>query len=178
MNILKCLSPAQDVSDNLIQLDSANTSFELEDFDPLNKNAKQLPNVAKPPPVPIAKPAFASVPAPILVQAFSNPVYPFHVPTAQQSLAAAAKADEDVELLRKYGLDRFHLNDSSQKYFSCNSSLDLSSSSSAMGNLNVSRPKDPFFPKPVNGNAGGQLNHMNGSAHSIASKKDPWTTFD
>lgn len=162
----------QDLTDNLIQLDSVNTSFELEDFDPLNKNARQIPKATKPPPVlPIIQPAFGAVPA------FSNPVYPFHVPNQQASLATTAKVDDDVELLRKYGLDRFHLNDSNQKYFSCSSSLDSSSASSAMGNNNVNRSSEQCY-TPINGNAGIRHQHMNGSANSIASKKDPWTTFD
>lgn len=164
----------QDSTDNLIQLDSANTSFELEDFDPLNKNARQIPRAKKQPPaLPIIQPAFAALPAP----AFSNPVYPFHVPNQQASLATTAKVDDDIELLRKYGLDRFHLNDSNQKYFSCSSSLDSSSASSAIGNINVNRSSDQFY-TPINGNAGNRLQHVNGSASSIASKKDPWTTFD
>lgn len=159
----------------MIQLDSVNTSFELEDFDPLNKNAKHISNAAKPPSVPKIQPTFASVPPPPpnRMSAFSNPVYPFHVPTQQTSLATTAKVDDDVELLRKYGLDRFHLNDPNQKYFSCNSSLDASSASSTMGTIN-----DQFY-TPINGNAGTKINQINGgSAHSIASKKDPWTTFD
>lgn len=171
------ISLSQDVSDNLIQLDSANTSFELDDFDPLNKNAKQIPKPAKPLPVPIGQSVFTAVP--IRLSAFSNPVYPFHVPAQPSLTAATTKIDEDVELLRKYGLDRFHLNDSSnQKYFRCNSSLDSSSSSSALGNNNgMNRSTDPFY-APINGNVNSQLNHVNGSGHSIASKKDPWTTFD
>lgn len=131
---------------------------------------------ARPPSVPMVQPAFATIPAPERpLTAYSNPVYPFHVPTQQPSLATIAKVDDDVELLRKYGLDRFHLNDSDQKYFSCSSSLDSSSTSSGMGNNNNGN-RSTYT--PMNGNASGQLNRMNGSAHSITSKKDPWTTFD
>lgn len=149
----------------------------MEDFDPLNQNAKQISFAAKPPPVPVMQPKFAAVPPPLRQPAFSNPVYPFHVPTQQTSLATTTKVDDDVELLRKYGLDRFHLKDSGEKYFSCNSSLDSTSATSTNGNNNLKRSTGQFY-TPINGNAGNQFNHINGSANSIANKKDPWTTFD
>lgn len=44
---------------------------------------------------------------------FSNPAYPFytpqHLPTAKKM---PANTDDDLELLRKYGLDQFHLSES------------------------------------------------------------------
>ncbi|KAL1376593.1 hypothetical protein pipiens_016813, partial [Culex pipiens pipiens] len=38
-----------DAAADLINLDTTNSSFELEDFDPLNDRARPIPSAAKPP---------------------------------------------------------------------------------------------------------------------------------
>lgn len=133
-----------DSSTDLIELD-ASTSFEIDDFDPLNQNAKQLPIVrskgAAPSIVLPQMSSIASAPpnayaaAASGVQAFSNPVYPFHIPgqlppkpqssTSSNSLtnttATTSKIDDELELLRKYGLDldRFKIVDTNRS-IQCN----------------------------------------------------------
>jgi len=114
---------------DLISLDdSNNTSFDLEDFDPLNQNARPLPPLSK---------AFgkkcstlpAGVNSSVVASSVSNPLYPYFAPKHMATVAAvtgrtppmhpppphqrstiAAKPDDDFELLRKYGLDQFTLN--------------------------------------------------------------------
>lgn len=168
---------------NLIQLDS-NTSFDLEDFDPLNRNAKRIPTVSvqKPFPLPSAAPGTSSSSR---VQAFSNPVYPYYLPGQQQpSHSAATKTDDDVELLRKYGLDRFKLTDGNQKYFSCYQNNGGATTVESMANANigngnniVKRTHEQFY--PLNGN-GPLYTNTNGGGRQQKqlTKKDPWTTFD
>ncbi|XP_058452338.1 DENN domain-containing protein 1C isoform X3 [Malaya genurostris] len=74
-----------DSSQDLINLDTTNSSFELEDFDPLNDNAKPIPTV---PSVPCAliTPSTAPIKAsrsPPVAHAigFDNPIYPYFTPT-------------------------------------------------------------------------------------------------
>lgn len=76
------------MSPNLITLD---TSFELEDFDPLNQNAKSIPPII---------PRTANT---------YNPVYPntFHGAMAAappQALPRRKEIDAESELLQQYGL--------------------------------------------------------------------------
>ncbi|XP_016968158.1 serine/arginine repetitive matrix protein 1 isoform X6 [Drosophila biarmipes] len=121
--------PLEDSMNDLISLDdSTNTSFDLEDFDPLNQNARPLPPLSK---------AFgkkcstlpAGVNSSVVASSVSNPLYPYFAPKHMATVAAvtgrtppmhppppnqrstiAAKPDDDFELLRKYGLDQFTLN--------------------------------------------------------------------
>lgn len=120
---------------DLISLDdSNNTSFDLEDFDPLNQNARPLPPLSK---------AFgkksSTLPAGVnscvvaanAAGSVNNPLYPYFAPKHMATVAAvtgrpppvmhppppqiqrntiAVKPDDDFELLRKYGLDQFSLN--------------------------------------------------------------------
>lgn len=120
------------MSADLIELDSREASFEVDDFDPLNQNAKQIPTVPKRspvvlPPIPSSMPPMskgATQPLPTQQsrgQAFSNPMYPYYIPTYIQkstnsmppNMISNSKIDDDIELLRKYGLDRFKLNSKS-----------------------------------------------------------------
>lgn len=122
-----------DSSTDLIEL-NASTSFEIDDFDPLNQNAKQLPIVQSKGGPSIVLSQISSN-AHTGVQAFSNPVYPFHMPNQlppkpQSSVAIASstsnattvanntttnnKIDDELELLRKYGLDRFKIVDTNR----------------------------------------------------------------
>ncbi|XP_043643695.1 DENN domain-containing protein 1A isoform X7 [Drosophila teissieri] len=121
--------PLEDSMNDLISLDdSNNTSFDLEDFDPLNQNARPLPPLST---------AFgkkcntlpAGVNSSVVTSSVSNPLYPYFAPKHMATVAAvtgrtpsmhappqiqrntiAAKPDDDFELLRKYGLDQFSLN--------------------------------------------------------------------
>lgn len=123
---------------DLISLDdSNNTSFDLEDFDPLNQNARPLPPLgrnfnsnhkSKSSTLPVGVNSSS-----VLSQAnnsVNNPLYPYFAPKHMATVAAvtnrvappqiqrssgggalAAKPpDDDFELLRKYGLDQFSLN--------------------------------------------------------------------
>ncbi|KAH8279390.1 hypothetical protein KR026_008643, partial [Drosophila bipectinata] len=131
--------PLEDSMNDLISLDdSNNTSFDLEDFDPLNQNARPLPPLSK---------AFgkksSTLPAGVnssivttgSAGGVNNPLYPYFAPKHMATVAAvtgrppplpsmappqiqlqrntiAGKPDDDFELLRKYGLDQFTLNNS------------------------------------------------------------------
>ncbi|XP_041633172.1 DENN domain-containing protein 1A isoform X5 [Drosophila kikkawai] len=126
---LEQTSKLEDSMNDLISLDdSNNTSFDLEDFDPLNQNARPLPPLSK---------AFskksstlpAGVNSSVVAGSISNPLYPYFAPKHMATVAAvtgrsppvvhpphiqrntiAVKPDDDFELLRKYGLDQFSLN--------------------------------------------------------------------
>ncbi|XP_030560537.1 DENN domain-containing protein 1A isoform X2 [Drosophila novamexicana] len=128
----------EDSMNDLISLDdSNNTSFDLEDFDPLNQNARPLPPLgrnfnsnhkSKSSTLPVGVNSSS-----VLSQAnnsVNNPLYPYFAPKHMATVAAvtsrvappqiqrssgggalAAKPpDDDFELLRKYGLDQFSLN--------------------------------------------------------------------
>ncbi|XP_023162632.2 DENN domain-containing protein 1A isoform X2 [Drosophila hydei] len=133
----------QDSMNDLISLDdSNNTSFDLEDFDPLNQNARPLPTLGK---------TFGSnhksksstLPAGVNSSVINNvgggnsvnnPLYPYFAPKHMATVAAvtnrvvnplppqnqrssnnrAKPPDDDFELLRKYGLDQFSLNTSTE----------------------------------------------------------------
>ncbi|KAH8372142.1 hypothetical protein KR093_010178, partial [Drosophila rubida] len=125
----------RDSMNDLISLDdSNNTSFDLEDFDPLNQNARPLPPLggkhfnshkSKSSTLP------AGVNSSVVLQAnnsVNNPLYPYFAPKHMATVAAVTnrvtqlppqiqrnnmtvgKPDDDFELLRKYGLDQFSLN--------------------------------------------------------------------
>ncbi|KAH8277741.1 hypothetical protein KR018_004443, partial [Drosophila ironensis] len=129
--------PLEDNMNDLISLDDSNsTSFDLEDFDPLNQNARPLPSISKT----FGKKSStlpAGVNCNVMVSAtsspHSNPLYPYFAPKHMATVAAltgraapnptvppaqiqiqrnnmAVKPDDDFELLRKYGLDQFTLN--------------------------------------------------------------------
>ncbi|KAH8401282.1 hypothetical protein KR009_004403, partial [Drosophila setifemur] len=130
--------PMEDSMNDLISLDdSNNTSFDLEDFDPLNQNARPLPPLSRTfgkksstLPVGVNPSVISSTQAHSSV---SNPLYPYFAPKHMATVAAvtgrapplipttahqiqiqrstiAVKPDDDFELLRKYGLDQFTLN--------------------------------------------------------------------
>ncbi|XP_039441232.1 DENN domain-containing protein 1A isoform X4 [Culex pipiens pallens] len=130
-----------DAAADLINLDTTNSSFELEDFDPLNDRARPIPSTAKPPATtPSALTTAKAAIAPS--SGFNNPIYPYFTPTHlhakapqhhQHSLSQggnhfhhqhsngglgsgsgvgrAASVQDDFELLRNYGLDKFSLID-------------------------------------------------------------------
>ncbi|XP_020814557.1 uncharacterized protein LOC110188959 isoform X1 [Drosophila serrata] len=122
-------SKLEDSMNDLISLDdSNNTSFDLEDFDPLNQNARPLPPLSKT----FSKKSStlpAGVNSSVVAGNINNPLYPYFAPKHMATVAAvtgrsppvmhppqiqrntiAAKPDDDFELLRKYGLDQFSLN--------------------------------------------------------------------
>lgn len=97
-------------------------------------------------------------------QSLSNPAYAFHMPPMlppQPSMRTVLnRGDDDVELLRKYGLDRFHLNDAQH----------VPAARSAKS--------DPFC-SPVNGN--GSANYVNGISTGNGHRRPcngQWTTFE
>ncbi|XP_062548072.1 uncharacterized protein LOC134213255 isoform X1 [Armigeres subalbatus] len=69
-------------SGDLINLDTTNSSFELEDFDPLNEKAKPIPAGTKPARNISALTPGATSPQPIptATYGFNNPVYPYFTP--------------------------------------------------------------------------------------------------
>lgn len=169
---------------DLIELD-ASTSFEIDDFDPLNQNAKQLPIVqSKGAPPSIVLPQISSkTAAPNAhavvgdAQAFSNPIYPFHMPnqlppkpqssiitssTSSNSLTTTTatnnKIDDEQELLRKYGLDldRFKIVETNRSSNQCN------------GTVN-----DIKFNRISNNN-----NHHSANDSMFQNSQRTWTTFD
>lgn len=98
-------------STDLIELDSS-LSFEVDDFDPLNQNAKQLPPLPKKPPVVFIPQKAPTVP-PNPRQAFDNPLYPHFTPPCLRqpskpmttSSNSTNNSDDDVvKLFREYGL--------------------------------------------------------------------------
>ncbi|XP_055855595.1 M-phase inducer phosphatase isoform X2 [Episyrphus balteatus] len=121
------------VMNDLISLDdSSSTSFDLEDFDPLNQNAKPLPTSTATstqmalksrflaPPPSHASPAGQSTKSTTLpassassnISGVSNPLYPYFTPQHRSTLPSDMNGsnnarDDDFELLRKYGLDQF-----------------------------------------------------------------------
>lgn len=88
------------MSPNLITLD---TSFEIEDFDPLNQNAKVLPPLVTRPAQTANNPTFS-------MTSTYNPVYPttYHGAMAAsappQALPRRKEIDAESELLQQYGL--------------------------------------------------------------------------
>lgn len=101
---------SSDTTPNLINLE-ANTSFELEDFDPLNQNAKPIP----PPKSALVSSSSQSLNR-IPLPGLTNPMYPYYTPQHQMQFKKPqpnSTNDDDVELLRKYGLDQFRLVDNS-----------------------------------------------------------------
>lgn len=172
---------------DLIELDSREASFEVDDFDPLNQNAKQIPAVPKRTPV-----VLPTVPSSVPKSAppnhanpgFSNPMYPYFIPSYLQQSANAAqppasnpmnnttKIDDDVELLRKYGLDRFKLIDrnsrtSTQSNDTAANRLAVISGGSLL-NQHTNRTSDPFLDNGL---------QTNGDIHRPKSNNN-WTTFD
>lgn len=114
----------------MIKLD---TGIELEDFDPLNENARPIPSPKNILHNTLANDGMGSsgilgssseLPA-VSPLSFNNPLYQFYQPPNLHRTAAVAEipsshqflhtpgAGDEVELLRKYGLDRFSIaNDS------------------------------------------------------------------
>ncbi|EDW08632.2 DENN domain-containing protein 1A isoform X4 [Drosophila mojavensis] len=129
----------KDSMNDLISLDdSNNTSFDLEDFDPLNQNARPLPPLGKTfgnnhksksstLPAGVNSSVLNNV---VGSNSVNNPLYPYFAPKHMATVAAvtnrvvnplppqiqrsgnntAKPPDDDFELLRKYGLDQFSLN--------------------------------------------------------------------
>lgn len=88
---------------DLIKLD---TSIELEDFDPLNQNAKPIPSLPA-----RTNGGVASNSSAISSGCFNNPLYPYFEPPFMSPVPAGGNAglsqgSSDAELLRKYGLDQ------------------------------------------------------------------------
>lgn len=115
---------------DLIKLD---TSIELEDFDPLNRNAKPIPSHLSTPAMPVAMGAAVQMNGTMTsgvsnsssssssaipgVGGFNNPLYPYFEPPFMSSSpqnAFGGGGDDDTALLRKYGLDQLTL-DSQEK---------------------------------------------------------------
>lgn len=121
---------------DLISLDDSHSnSFDLEDFDPLNQNARPLPSIGKLSTGAAAAcagmkaktlPANATNPASLMMMnnssnSISNPTYNIYTPKHLQPPSEKPPPlptsippplpppDEDFELLRKYGLDQFSL---------------------------------------------------------------------
>lgn len=149
----------------------------MDDFDPLNTNAKQIPPVPKRSPTVLPQ-GPSSVPLRAVSQghppAFSNPVYPYFAPLKRTQPVSQApnntnKFDDDVELLRKYGLDNFSLIDSKGKTTPSN---DKSPNPFAMGNGNrhSNCTSDPFQ------NNGANALKANGDVRLKTNNN--WTTFD
>ena len=101
-------------NNDLINLE-ANSSFEIEDFDPLNENAKPIPHVPS-----FTKSATSSPPTSSLTvnngqinPYFTPQHHANHFSTMSMSLVAHKKPEtqDDIELLRTYGLDKFTLLD-------------------------------------------------------------------
>lgn len=152
-------------------------SFEVDDFDPLNQNARQIPPLPKRssvvlPPNSSSVPPSDSVKNPIYphiqsrAQAFSNPVYPYHQPPttgqpkniiSQSTNTASSNFREDEnELLRKYGLDPM-INDFTKLHMTTNRSSN--------------RTIDPF----LDSNNSNDLK-INGDIQTKTNNN--WTTFD
>lgn len=108
---------------DLIKLD---TSIELEDFDPLNQNAKPIPSL--PAVMPMSNAGrmngfgvvnhMATTTTSAIPGSFNNPLYPYFEPPSMASPTPSQQAhrqnnlpfgDDDTELLRKYGLDQLTL---------------------------------------------------------------------
>lgn len=170
------LQSTPDTSANLIELDSSLT-LEVDDFDPLNQNARRMPPVQK-----SRSAVLASVPSTIpspnayhRVAAFSNPVYPYHqLPVGQQKglvqqsttpspVPSNYKEDEN-ELLRKYGLDRLNLGETKQPTNSNENTPDPFALRSS--NRTSNRTVDPFLDNTS----------INGDIHQKTNNN--WTTFD
>lgn len=130
----------EDSMNDLISLDdSNNTSFDLEDFDPLNQNARPMPPLGKSFGNSNHKSKSSTLPAGVnssvinqqVNNTVSNPLYPYFAPKHMATVAAVTSRvtamppqiqrnnmsmsmtkppDDDFELLRKYGLDQFSLN--------------------------------------------------------------------
>lgn len=163
---------ASDTSTNLIELDSS-LSFEVDDFDPLNQNAKQLPPLPKKPPI-VLPPSLPRSAPPNPRQAFDNPLYPHCTPQLRppkpmtNSSNSTNNSDDDVvELLRKYGLDRFSL--TSSKFIDTN--LRNSTPNDVTTN-NSNRTNDPFLDST---NTNGLK--RNGDIGQPKTNNN-WTTFD
>lgn len=173
---------------DLIELDSREASFEVDDFDPLNQNAKQIPAVPKRTPV-----VLATVPSSVPKvppqnhgnPGFSNPMYPYFIPSYLQKSANAAqppasnavnnttKIDDDVELLRKYGLDRFKLIERNTRTSTQSSNDTAPNPFAVIGGGNqlqqhTNRTSDPFLDNGL---------QTNGDIHRPKSNNN-WTTFD
>lgn len=88
---------------DLIKLD---TSIELEDFDPLNHNAKPIPSPMVAMGAAVRINGNSAIPG-AGAASFNNPLYPYFEP--QFMLGTSPQLVDDTELLRKYGLDQLTL---------------------------------------------------------------------
>lgn len=103
---------------DLIKLET-NSSYELEDLDPLNQDAKPLP-----PPVP----PLSTHPNHL---GLNNPLYPFVQPmyTQNRSSTYHYTPDDDNDLLRQYGLDKFPVRNEQRERTNSSDVLNNSSTS-------------------------------------------------
>lgn len=161
-------------------MDSREASFDVDDFDPLNQNAKKIPVAPKRLPM-VLPPILTTVPSAIPLnqgQAFSNPMYPQFIPSYMQKSRNStptnsiinSRIDDDVELLRKYGLDRFKLIDTKAKSVASND-IKANPFLTSSGNRHSSRSSDPFLDNGINGL------QKNGSDLQPKTNNN-WTTFD
>lgn len=173
-------------------------SFEVDDFDPLNQNARQIPPVPKRlsvvlPPIPSSlSPSTAeSVNNPIYpyhqsrAQAFSNPVYPYHQPpiglpmhqstnwrsTNPSPIPSTYKDDDENELLRKYGLDRLNLVDAKQLDKTNINDNAPNTFAFSSNNRNLNRTIDPFLDNK-------NTNGLKTYGDIQPKTNNNWTTFD
>lgn len=239
-------------SDDLINLDTTNSSFELEDFDPLNEKARPIPAGTKPARSSLlTSGATSPQPTPSTTYGFNNPVYPYFTPPFLHGTKSAISTplsssfnattqlqhnvnnhhhhpahhqhslsqghfpsvgpgagttgfspgsgptkipnhsvQDDFELLRNYGLDKFSLLDSaSSSNIGINGKQQhhmaslLSNSTQLQGNMtttttaNGSRDSGSSLKQfgTINSMANGRPSSVGGSTKAAPGK---WTTFD
>lgn len=176
-------------------------SLEVDDFDPLNQNARQIPPVPKRSSIVLPK-ISSSLPTsaaesgnnPIYpyhqsrVQAFSNPVYPYHQPSIAQSMnqpmfrrstdpttavPSNYKEDDENELLRKYGLDRLNLVDVKKQDKSITNEKigPFPFAFNSSNNRNLNPQIDPFRDSK-------NTNGLKANGDIEPKTNNNWTTFD
>lgn len=132
-----------------------------------------------PPPPPKSKPPLhllsSSSTSSSRPQAFSNPVYPFFTPQRQPSSlhgnglganrnAVTSKMDDDVELLRQYGLDKFNLNDNNPIHHN---------------KINGKTGNSQFYTASMNGSAiNSKFQTVGDTANSNGRGNNTWAKFD
>lgn len=193
MIILFSLQKATDASTDLIELDSS-LSFEVDDFDPLNQNARQIPPVPKR--LSVVLPLMSSsLPSSTVesvtnpnypyhqsrAQAFSNPVYPYHQPLGQpmnfigqssnSSPVPSNYKEDENELLRKYGLDRLNLVDAKKLNRTTINDNAPNPFALSINNRNSIRTIDPFLDNK-------SFNGLKTNGDIQTKTNNNWTTFD